>query len=35
MRKEIVDRHPWTAVNLFNAFEKAKNRSVERRSTEA
>jgi 4,5-dihydroxyphthalate decarboxylase len=30
MRKEIVDRHPWTAVNLFNAFEKAKNRSVER-----
>jgi hypothetical protein len=30
MRKEIVDRHPWTAVNLFNAFEKAKNRSVAR-----
>jgi 4,5-dihydroxyphthalate decarboxylase len=30
MRREIVDRHPWTAVNLFNAFEKAKNRSVER-----
>jgi 4,5-dihydroxyphthalate decarboxylase len=30
MRKEIVDRHPWTAVNLFNAFEKAKNRSDER-----
>src|SRR6185437_16419382 len=30
MRKEIVDRHPWAAVNLFKAFEEAKKRSVER-----
>ena len=30
MRKEIVERHPWTAVNLFKAFEEAKKRSVER-----
>ena len=30
MRKEIVDAHPWTVVNLLRAFEHAKNRSVER-----
>ncbi|MCC6887868.1 MAG: 4,5-dihydroxyphthalate decarboxylase [Hyphomicrobiales bacterium] len=30
MRKEIIERHPWTAVNIFNAFEEAKRRSVER-----
>lgn len=30
MRKEIVDRYPWTAVNLFRAFDQAKKRSVER-----
>ena len=30
MRKEIVDRHPWTAVNLLKAFDEAKKRSVER-----
>ena len=30
MRKKVVDDNPWVAMNLFNAFEEAKNRSVER-----
>lgn len=30
VRKAILDEHPWAAVNLFNAFEEAKKRSVER-----
>jgi 4,5-dihydroxyphthalate decarboxylase len=30
MRKELVDRHPWIAMNLFTAFEEAKNRSLTR-----
>lgn len=30
MKKSIIDEHPWVAVNLMNAFEKAKNNSVER-----
>jgi 4,5-dihydroxyphthalate decarboxylase len=30
IRKVILDEHPWAAVNLFKAFEEAKNRSVER-----
>ena len=30
VRKEVADRHPWMVANLFNAFETAKNRSVQR-----
>jgi 4,5-dihydroxyphthalate decarboxylase len=30
IRREIVERHPWVAVNLFAAFEEAKRRSVQR-----
>jgi 4,5-dihydroxyphthalate decarboxylase len=30
IRREVVDRHPWVAMNLFKAFEEAKNRSVTR-----
>ena len=30
VRKEILERNPWVARNLFNAFEEAKNRSVAR-----
>ena len=30
MRKDVLDRHPWTAGNLLRAFEAAKKRSVER-----
>lgn len=30
MRKAILDEHPWAAANLFEAFEEAKKRSVER-----
>jgi 4,5-dihydroxyphthalate decarboxylase len=29
-RKDVLDRHPWAAMNLFEAFEEAKRRSVER-----
>jgi 4,5-dihydroxyphthalate decarboxylase len=29
-RREIVERHPWIAMNMFKAFEQAKNRSVAR-----
>ena len=30
IRKELVDRNPWIAMNLFTAFEEAKNRSLQR-----
>lgn len=30
MRKAVIDEHPWVAVNLLNAFEQAKNNSLER-----
>jgi 4,5-dihydroxyphthalate decarboxylase len=30
MRREVFDRRPWVAMNLFTAFEEAKRRSVER-----
>lgn len=30
IRREIVEKHPWIAANLFAAFEEAKRRSVRR-----
>ena len=30
MRREIHERHPWLAMNLYKAFDEAKRRSVER-----
>jgi 4,5-dihydroxyphthalate decarboxylase len=30
MRREVYERHPWVAMNLFTALETAKNRSLER-----
>ena len=30
MRKSILERNPWVARNLYNAFEEAKDRSVAR-----
>jgi len=30
MKRAILDRHPWVARNLLNAFEESKRRSVER-----
>lgn len=30
IRKELVDRNPWIAMNLLEAFEEAKRRSIER-----
>lgn len=30
IKKELVDRNPWIAMNLFTAFEEAKNRSLQR-----
>ncbi|MEA2985401.1 MAG: 4,5-dihydroxyphthalate decarboxylase [Alphaproteobacteria bacterium] len=30
IRRDVVERHPWIAMNLFKAFEEAKNRSVAR-----
>lgn len=30
IRKDVLDRNPWVAVNLFDAFEKAKDNSVAR-----
>jgi 4,5-dihydroxyphthalate decarboxylase len=30
IRRELIERHPWAAMNLFKAFEEAKNRSLER-----
>jgi 4,5-dihydroxyphthalate decarboxylase len=29
MRRELADRHPWLAMNLLKAFERAKNNSLE------
>jgi 4,5-dihydroxyphthalate decarboxylase len=30
IRRELVERQPWIAMNMFKAFEEAKKRSVER-----
>jgi len=30
IKREIVERNPWVAMNLYKAFEEAKRRSVER-----
>jgi 4,5-dihydroxyphthalate decarboxylase len=30
IKKELLDRNPWIAMNLFTAFEEAKNRSLKR-----
>jgi 4,5-dihydroxyphthalate decarboxylase len=30
LRREIVEAHPWVAMNLFKSFEIAKNRSLDR-----
>ena len=30
IKRELLDRNPWVAMNLFKAFEEAKNRSLER-----
>ncbi|MEX1083719.1 MAG: 4,5-dihydroxyphthalate decarboxylase [Xanthobacteraceae bacterium] len=30
IRGELLERHPWVAMNLFKAFEEAKNRSLAR-----
>jgi 4,5-dihydroxyphthalate decarboxylase len=30
MRREVHERHPWLAMNLYKAFDEAKRRSVER-----
>ena len=30
IKRELTDRYPWIAANLFSAFETAKNRSVQR-----
>ena len=30
IRREVVDRHPWVPKNLFNAFEQAKQNSLQR-----
>ena len=30
IRRELVERHPWLPMNLFKAFEEAKNRSLAR-----
>ena len=30
LRRKILDRHPWVAMNLFKAFEEAKQRSLGR-----
>jgi 4,5-dihydroxyphthalate decarboxylase len=30
MRRAVFDRHPWVAMNLFKAFDEAKQRSLER-----
>ena len=30
IRKELVDKYPWIPMNLFTAFEQAKQRSVDR-----
>lgn len=30
LRKDVMDKYPWAAMNLYKAFEEAKRRSVER-----
>jgi 4,5-dihydroxyphthalate decarboxylase len=30
LKRDVVDKHPWVARNLFTAFEEAKRRSIER-----
>ena len=30
MRRQVLDRHPWAARNLYNAFGESKQRSVAR-----
>lgn len=30
LRREVLDRHPWVAMNLFTAFDAAKQRSLKR-----
>jgi 4,5-dihydroxyphthalate decarboxylase len=30
IKREIVERNPWVAANLFKAFDEARRRSVER-----
>jgi 4,5-dihydroxyphthalate decarboxylase len=30
MKRSVLDRHPWVARNLYNAFLESKRRSVER-----
>jgi 4,5-dihydroxyphthalate decarboxylase len=30
VRRDVLDKHPWVARNLFTAFEEAKRRSIER-----
>ncbi len=30
IRSDILDQYPWVAMNLFSAFESAKQRSIER-----
>ncbi|MDF1593583.1 MAG: hypothetical protein P1P89_18905 [Desulfobacterales bacterium] len=30
IRAEVLQRHPWVAMNLYKAFEEAKRRSIER-----
>jgi 4,5-dihydroxyphthalate decarboxylase len=30
IRRELIDRNPWLAMNLYKAFEEAKRRSMER-----
>jgi len=30
MRRAVFDRYPWVAMNLFKAFDEAKQRSLER-----
>ena len=32
VRQEVLAQHPWLAMNLYKAFDQAKNRSVERLS---
>jgi len=30
LRRDVFEKHPWTAMNLFTAFDRAKERSFER-----
>jgi 4,5-dihydroxyphthalate decarboxylase len=30
IKSEVLDRHPWLAMNLYKAFEEAKRRSIGR-----